>query len=293
MLTLDCDTPSTIFPNDTRGECRHWLESLELWLRIIIDRQLSLHYGADYMTGVDGSGARIITSAIKFKNRAQNANSKRPIDAVDLADLVRITCNPRLWPHFRAALEEAFPCGSNNARTVLARLVPIRNALAHANPISQHEAARAICYSADVISSIRRFMASTNLDDGFPAPSILYVDDSMGNRIEKQNTYAVDLSEDRKSWLYVGDVISFEVVVDASFNYDDYNIGLSILNSNLSPMTLDKQRISLTIPIELVGVRTKFDFTLTSRNDWHRHGSYDDYISIYYKVFPNPRQSSG
>ena len=84
----------------------------------------------------------------------------RIIDAAILDDCINIICNPNLFRrHFREAFKTAFPVGDSRdeTRIFLKRLIKPRNLLYHANPISVRQAEQVICYSHDIIESLKKY----------------------------------------------------------------------------------------------------------------------------------------
>ena len=147
---------------ELRDHCRRAIEALEFWLRRSIDTALAEAYGADYFSAVDEQGNNVINAELRRslgERRDANPNRyARLIDAALLEDEIRIICNPNLYPRFFGqALNEAFPVGREQAKATLDRLVGPRNALSHNNPVSVREAEQVICYSGDVIESLKKF----------------------------------------------------------------------------------------------------------------------------------------
>lgn len=145
--------------NDLREYCKRSIEALELWLRGLIDQQLTNEYGTDYINAVRTNGDRVIRGEISrrlIERTSDKLRFPRPIDGALLDDLVDIVCNPELYnSHFKGPLNDVFPVGCQMARTILSRLISPRNALYHANPVSIQEALRILCYSEDVISALK------------------------------------------------------------------------------------------------------------------------------------------
>ena len=86
--------------DDLRDHCRRALESLELWLRRLIDETLTEAYDQNFMTAQDDAGDYIIKSQIrKYLARRVEAEPDRyarPIDAALLDHLVAILCKREL-----------------------------------------------------------------------------------------------------------------------------------------------------------------------------------------------------
>ena len=171
--------------DDLRTLCRHRLETLELWLRRLIHDKLTAAYGHAYLEH-EVSGNHIFRGEVRQKASARMRENpdrySRPVDALFLDDLVTTLCKKDLHrEHFRDALSGAFPDGCEEARTFLSRLVDIRNPLAHANPISDHQVLRVFCYSQDVIKSITDHYESFGMSREFNAPTFVAFRDSIGN----------------------------------------------------------------------------------------------------------------
>ncbi|HEX4950262.1 MAG TPA: hypothetical protein VFZ34_26595, partial [Blastocatellia bacterium] len=82
---------------ETRSICKEKIESLEHWLRRLIEDVLRPVYG-DYFVYKDASGNRLINS--KLSQTVEERRAKEPlryprkIDAVLLEDAVNIICKP-------------------------------------------------------------------------------------------------------------------------------------------------------------------------------------------------------
>jgi len=176
--------------NDARRSlCRRELEALEHWLRRLVHETLAAAHSVEYLDAVDRGGRRLIKREVRDeiakRLEKEPARYQRPVDAALLGDLVTIICNFENWrDYFGAALEEAFPLGNEDARIFLRRLVDIRNKLSHANPISVHEAARVICYTLDVIDSMKAYYMKRNLEKEYNVPTIIRITDSLGNEFD-------------------------------------------------------------------------------------------------------------
>jgi hypothetical protein len=83
-----------------RNLCKEKIESLEHWLRRLIDEKLSTSHG-DYFSYVDGAGNRLIKKSIvdELEERLKKEPTRyvRKIDAVLLSDAIDIICNPQLY----------------------------------------------------------------------------------------------------------------------------------------------------------------------------------------------------
>ena len=176
---------SSIKDSEIRSICKEKIESLEHWLRRLIDDMLTPIYG-DYFSYTDTLGNRLIKKSLVQQVATRRANEPlrypRNIDAVLLEDAVNIICKQDLYQnHFKPALVEAFPNGHDEAKTFFDRLLVPRNNLAHANAISIRQAEQIICYSNDVIDSLKIYYRAQGMQEAYDVPLILKVTDSFGN----------------------------------------------------------------------------------------------------------------
>lgn len=283
--------------SEIRAVCKEKIESLEHWLRRLIEDTLTPIYG-DYFSYVNANGDRLIKNSLsqQVKNRRTNEPKRYPrnIDAVLLEDAVDIICKPNLYQsHFKKALDAAFPDGREEVRTFLNRLLIPRNNLAHANAISVRQAEQIICYSNDVIDSLKIYYRSIGMTNLYNVPTILKVTDSFGNVFTRSQFsrchdggIMMNFLEQPQMFLRPGDILSLEIEVDPAFDFDSYSIFWSSAK-DLSHCHVNDARI--IIPITNKQVAQEFDVQcrITSKNDWHRmHMGADDFLLIYYKVLP-------
>lgn len=284
---------------EIRDYCKRDIESLEYWLRRLIDEVLSDAYGSNYLYAKDKDGNNIINSPLRGRIQSLYDNEpgrfSRLIDAALLDYCIDIVCNPVLFKeHFREAFKSAFPDGDsrNETRTFLKRLVKPRNQLYHANPISVRQAEQVICYTHDIIESLKNYYTKLNKASNYNVPIIIKITDSLGNEIHSTqiNRNATGrgcciLTKDEKNFLRPGDTLQLGVEVDSSFPVDSYDI--EWVCSYPGYDIIDNDR-NLVLPIDEKCVRE--DFTIyckvTSHEGWHRCGDCDDCVSLVYKVLP-------
>lgn len=280
--------------NDLREHCKRALESLEHWLRRLIDQQLREAYGSDYLNTQRADGSRVIRSDIArvLIERSQSDSTRypRPIDAALLDDLVTIICNPELYrEHFRAPLQDAFE-NNATARNYLGRLAPPRNALSHTNPISVHDAHRVLCYSLDVIEALKAHYRRVGLNQKFNAPTIIRVTDSLGHVVhiagDRMHGAVLDFTNVASAHLRCGDTLSIEVEVDPSFSSADYEIRWTI--ANIGGDQQNGPRFTLPLTERQVGARLTLVCWVKSQAKWHKLGNFDDQLDVSYRVLPPP-----
>lgn len=281
-----------------RSECKIVIENLEIWIRNIIDKELTGKYGSQFWDFQDADGNRLISNGIikEAKARFENEPERYPrfVDTLLLDDIIRIICKPDLYREvFNPYLVNAFPDGNAVARTYLNKLIPIRNKLYHSNPISNHEALQAMCYSNDIVNSIKQCYKEKNMEKKYNAPTIIKISDSFGNQfnesqISRNNTGRGHCDTRKKDLkVSVGDKIIIEVEIDPSFDPSGYEISWVFDKKDQSTFTEVGNRIE--IDIENKHVRTDFGIycLVKSNKEWHRCGNVDDSVSMYYEIIPN------
>ena len=168
-----------------RTGCKEAIEALELWLRRMIEIALRPAFGEDYLNA-QPNGQYIfkqeLRSRLEGRNREAPEKYARPIDAALLEDEIYIVCHqPVYGEHFRPFFEFSYPHSSRDqVRSFLERLVDPRNSLMHSNPISVRQAEQVICYSYDVIESIKAHLEELNMGREYNAPRIIKLSDSNG-----------------------------------------------------------------------------------------------------------------
>jgi hypothetical protein len=281
---------------ELRDHCKRAIEGLELWLRRLIDDQFSAAFGSDYVNAQKPNGDRLIRGSLARELLDRQAKEPerfpRAIDAAFLEDQIDLICNPdhyRTW--FGDALEGAFGPGADRLKEMLGRLVRHRNALYHANAISVHEAYRVLCYSMDVIQSLKDYYARVGKAQEYNAPTIVRISDSLGHVVnlgqQRRGPGMVDYSNDPSAHLRCGDTLSIEVEVDPSFDASEYDIRWSIANlpAPPAPNILGKRFV---LRLAELHVSTRFCAVcwVTSKKSWHKLGSVDDQVDIAYRVLP-------
>lgn len=283
--------------SDIRSRCKGMIESLELWLRRLIDQTLTAEYG-DYFSHQDDAGNRLLSKqlAASIENRLRNEPERysRRGDAILLDDAIKIVCNQKLYAHFRPALQKAFPEGNSECRTFLGRLIDSRNRLAHANPISLKDALRVLCYCNDVIDSISDYYVSENMNQEYNVPLIQRFTDSFGNTVHRDQMLCSrdgggcthNFHQTDKNDLRPGATLTVEVFIDPAFDPATYAISWSSVPAFSSPAPNSSKVI---IPIGLEHVCTEFVLLcyLKTTNAWHRlNNDCDDMLVLRYRVLP-------
>lgn len=280
---------------EIREACRIRLEALERWLRRLAHERFS-KIAVDYLVGIDpATGNRIIKAEIaKAAIKRRETEPKRftrGTDALHLDELIAVICHPQQYDRFKEPLRVAFPQGREVARETLLRLVAPRNALAHATAISIRQAERVICYSGDVIDSLKEYYSNMGSAQEYDVPTILRVTDSFGNSFERSqlpqvHDGGIGMFLHNECALHPGDVLTVEIDIDPSFDREEYSItwtstkpkGISNANST---------KVSVLINDTHVGQRWNLQCRVVSNRSWHRmQGGWDDFLLAFYKVLP-------
>jgi hypothetical protein len=282
---------------EIRRICWEKIEAIEHWLRRLIDDTLSAKYG-DYFTATDAKGNRVIKGSIAkdaaTRRTKEPSRYPRAIDALLLEEAIDIVCNPQLFKdNFRIPLATAFPEGRDEARTFLKRISSPRNNLAHANTISLRSAEQTICYSNDVIDSLKIHYRQIGMEESYDAPLILRLTDSFGNSyVRSQFSPCHDggimkvFSEFPEMHLHPGDILTLEIEVDPSYDPASYEIRWTSTKpwSNQADMS---RKVVIPITNRQVGQQFSIQCRITSHRDWHRMDmGADDFLLLYYRVLP-------
>ncbi len=286
---------SQLKEEEKRSICKKEIENLENWLRRLAHELLSKEYGKNYLEHKDDNNNYLISRKIMqdVKNRIKQESERFPrcIDAFFLSDLIYIICRDDLYnKFFKDPLSKAFPNGNNEARTFLERLVTPRNALSHAHPISDRQAEQVICYSHDIIDSIKEYYVKMGTEYEYNVPRIIKVTDSFGNiihsnEIEGRTLNNWPLYKNHKNDLLPGDSLGIEIEIDPSFDPSSYTIKWHINYRNIEKYN---NKIKISFELETKHVKTLFSVgcKIISNKTWHKHGTYDAKIDILYKVLP-------
>ena len=218
----------------------------------------------------------------------------RPIDAALLDNSIKIICKPGLFEHFRDALKIAFPLGDVHARLTLEKLVAPRNALYHANPVSVRQVEQIVCYSNDIIASIKHYYECKNVSEQFNAPTIIRISDNLGNVFHSSQLTDLGGVSGRAAirgngtiaTLRAGETLSLEIEVDPTFPRSGYTIRWHVPNDAAASFVSEK----LVLPLHGKHVSKMFQIQamVVSNTIWHRYQTFDDSVAIAYRILPPP-----
>lgn len=294
MTSRNVSPLSALLDEDARSLCRGKIESLEHWLRRLVDEVMTATHGADYATRTDASGKPVLAKKRIEPARARMlsdpARYPRLLDAMLLGDLIDIVCGNE-WPNFRPALQDAYPHGPAEARTFLTRIEGPRNNLSHANSVSLRAMEQVLCYSNDVIDALKDHYRRAGMQTQYDIPYILAVRDFRGRTwrrselLDNSGPLLLHLNKDPAYFLRPGDELAFEVEVDPSFTSAGYSLrwhwpGVHFVDS---PSTS-----RVVVPIEERHVMEQFMLScqVTTDRVWHRLQGCDEHLVLVLKVLP-------
>lgn len=270
---------------ELRGFCKKHIETLESWLRRLIDEEMTQNFWENYFIEDKEKWWNIIKKSISDWVRSRfNTNKwqyKKLIDATFFEDLISIVGNTENDFIFNKYFKNAYPNWSNEIKYFLWKLKNIRNKLYHVNPISIREAEQVVCYSNDIIESFKIAYKNNNMETEYNAPKFIRSIDSFGNEENFLNDCNFDYRKNDcnfRPW----DILSIEVFVDATFDPSDYKIQWK---SNFKEIS-EWSKLELKITDEMINSYFMIDCFVISNKKWHRHWFYDDSISFIYQVLP-------
>lgn len=281
-----------------RLHCREAVEALELWLRRVIDISLEPRFGPNYINAKSSTDGKLVidekvSRGIKGRFSKDEKRYPRIIDAMTLEDEIKIICDRVLYEKFfREYFEKSFKFGYEQLGFYLQKIKDLRNPLSHANPISVRKAEQAICYSNDIIDSIKDRLKEKNLDREYNVPMIIKVHDSRGftfhnSHIKRNNTGrgSINLCENQPAWLWSGDKFGVEVEIDPSFSSEEYSVNW-IFPEGVKICYKSDRRVVLSLTDANVSVNFTIYCRVISNKSWHRCGDVDDSVGITYKILP-------
>ncbi|WP_155627628.1 hypothetical protein [Burkholderia territorii] len=268
--------------DEMRNLVRPQIETLERWLRRLVDDALRAHYGG-------ALSALPIKQKVKADVADRRSNDPqrypREVDALLLNDLIAIICKQELYPHFRDALHDAFPDGAAEAQTFLGRIVDPRNPLSHANDITTHQALQAMCYATDVIASLKAHYARNNMAQTYNGPSFYRVWDGIGNsgQIDRTNHAEVRFNA---TPLRPGDILEMEVQIDESLAEHPFEIEWIVCNVKVAERGTGHKFVLPIRPVHVNQDGLTIRCQIVSTREWQRHGTYEAMFHAFYPVLP-------
>jgi hypothetical protein len=143
-----------------RDESRRKIEIHEIWLRRLIADEMTKEYGSAYFQH-HSHGHPLFRKEIREYAAERIAKEPgrypREIDAILFDHLIDTLCKEELYKnHFKRPLATAV-VSREMLREYLERILAARNPLSHSNQISHHQVLQVLCYSEDIMASLRQF----------------------------------------------------------------------------------------------------------------------------------------
>ena len=278
--------------DEMRIAARNAIENLEKWLRRLIHTEYTKVFGSDYPGARIGGNNFVFPKDIRAKLqklRYENPNIP-PLNSTTLDELCAIASKNHLWHIVKPALTNAFPLGSEMARVSLSRLLPVRNSLSHANPISELDYYYAVSTSLVTVESIRNFYREEGKERMFNVPEIRSILTWYGEKFDLSsrplgaaNFEVIDLRKSEASVCAPGDKIWLEVEVDAPDGPDSYKL---LANFGTRGVQISNNRFEVELENRDVGDLSVVVFNVISLKDWHRYKLYDDQVKVRMRVMP-------
>lgn len=274
---------------EKKSYAKKYLENLEYWLRRVIDQQLVEEYGLDYFD-YKSKDNFLIRKDIRFQvnTRFEKYNNRfqRKIDATLLEHLIEIICKEEFYKKiFKPFFESNFKLGRIQLKNKLKVLSEIRNCVNHINPISIRQLEKTICYTNDIIDSIKEHYKKINMGRQFNVPTFLSYSDSLGQHFLRENiVWSTNclIIDNRKFDIYCYDTISLEIEIDPSFSSYDYDIvwefGQTVIEN--------KKNIQIRFDESNVGDFFSIIVKVISKNTWHKLNDCDDCLAIQFTILP-------
>lgn len=273
--------------DELRLICRQNIENFEIWARNFIHEKMNAKYGPDYINYKFPDGNYLIKKEVRqhvsdmLKKNPERFN--RAVDTLFVDHIIYFLCHDKLYPTlFKDALDESYPDGKKEVRTMLSRLIPIRNPLSHSNPISMHQAEQAICYTHDFIEGLKIYYKKKGKEKVWNVPKIIKVKDSLGNvftNFKDESVCVITIPQ----VMNIGDFYSIEIEIDPSFRKDDYKI---VWDNNNIKDTSNKTKFDITFTSRDVSESKTIQCYLVQNKNWHKYTYYDFRILIIITVLP-------
>ncbi|MEG1957836.1 MAG: hypothetical protein RR071_08890 [Lachnospiraceae bacterium] len=274
---------------DLRDLCRHQIDSFEHWTRRLIDEKMKEEYGAGYFeleiqSGNDEQGNTIMQPLIKKSiidqvegRMATNPERfSRKIDALVFDDITYFFCRDDFYQRMFKNILETFFSGKNEVRSVLDRVVRIRNKLSHGNVVSIREAEQVVCYMNDFIDVFKRYYQQCGREKDFNVPVFIRLKDSTGNDVVRQHMdwYPWEIHEKpidnfTRPKLRAGDTYKAWVEVDGSYDVERYTITWEFKCGQRTEK-FEGNEMLVKFGVHDVASLPEIKCVLTTDKEWHR-----------------------
>ncbi len=273
--------------DELRSFCKQNIENLEIWARNLIHEKLTTKYGSNYIQYKTPEQKFLIKKEIRqhvdSMQKKDPDRYKRGVDALYIDHIIYFLCHDKFYNSlFKEALDEIYPDGREEVRTMLTRLIPIRNLLSHSNPISMHQVERAICYSHDFIEGLKNYYSKKGKERMWNVPRIIKIKDSFGNvfnNFKDESTCVVHINQ----LMHVGDSYSLEIEIDPTFSKKDYTIEWKYKNKVINN---DKENFHIKFSNADVSENNSIDCEIIQNKEWHKYTYHDFRVLIFFTVLP-------
>ena len=202
---------SEIIEFERREIARRHVESLEVWLRRVIDHQLSV-IGANYHQALEGKNPVVppkIAQQIEKRVQAEPHRYPRWIDASQRNEAIAI-----LQHQYEKRFQTVFnPLPKVVVMHMLKGVADHRNPLMHGNACGVRALEQCVCYSNDLIDACKAFFMKINKERQYDAPTFTRFTDSNGNIFHvtapEGQTSIFDARKGTNGTFHVGDVVTF------------------------------------------------------------------------------------
>ena len=274
---------------EAKDLCKHRIDTMEIWSRRLIDELFKEKYGDDYFEYEISEGTPLVKQSIKniVNGRIKKEPNRFPrkVDALVIEDLEYFFCRDDLYKnHFKAVFEPFFSC-SQEVRSVLNRIVGIRNKIAHNNHLSQHELEQGVCYSNDFINAFCDYYKKTGKEKDYNVPTFISVRDSFGRCLTREDSsYGWEVydwhfsnnivSKNTEKHLRSGESYRLTLEVDASFPFDFYEIEWTVIYGICDLIARGTgNTIEFSVNDSHVSYAPKITAKLITKRSWHRFAS--------------------
>ena len=277
---------------ELRQFCRNNIESLEVWARRLIHEKMVGKYGVGYEGRQLADGNYLVKAEIR--KHIQSMMTKEPtrfyraVDTLFIDQIIYFLCHP-VWYRdlFKPALDYIYPQGKDEAREYLSRLVPIRNPLSHSNPITIHDAERAICYSHDFIEGLKKYYKDRGEEQVWNVPRIIKIKDSLGNVFDNPTEKHGRCSIFKvRPELHCGDTYTVEIEVDPSFHKNEYEILWRDGRGFRAEQFDNSDKYTIKFQEKDVAQNHYITCKIIQKKYWHKYGYHDCEIQLCLSVLP-------
>lgn len=280
---------------ELRELAKQHIEALEFWLRRVVEEGLVAAAGVTYWQNEPPIIREKVRSQINERiSKSPSGRFPRWIDATLLEHLIELICRNDLFdnyykPHFIEIFSISFSERREYLKFILEKLAIVRNALYHINPLSVRQVEQAVCYTNDILDSIKNHYQKTNRQMSFNVPSIFTFSDSLGRVIHYRNNAPEwkHINYEGVRTFYLGDRVRFSVEIDASFESDSYTVNWLWASQNFELIGMGSQ-LEIEFNERWIGISSNIRVRVISNKNWHKHSGFDDELYISMKVLPLP-----